>query len=166
MAFWDRVKGELSKAAHEGWDVVREGAKVAAEKSRKGAKVAVEKSETMAKVGKLRYKAHSLHREAEKLFGELGGIVYDMAKPPFENPLSNDEVMKLVEKIKKVEDDAAAIEKEADEAGKKKEASAPAIAEPAKAEGGEAKDEGEESGPSEEADTPGAPGAKEEPSKD
>jgi uncharacterized protein (UPF0335 family) len=114
MAFWERVKEELRKAAQEGWGAVKEGAKIAAEKS-----------EEMAKVGKLRYRTHNLNKQAEKLFADLGGQVYDMAKPPYENPLSNAEVMKLVEDIKKLEEDKTKVEAEIEEVRKKAPAELP-----------------------------------------
>ncbi len=101
MAFWDRVSAELVKAAAEGWEAVKAGTKVAAEKS-----------EEVAKTGKLRYKSHTVHKKADKLFGQLGGIVYDMAEPPFENPLLRADVQKLIEDIKQVELEATAIDEE------------------------------------------------------
>ncbi len=101
MAFWDRVSAELIKAAAEGWEAVKAGTKVAAEKS-----------EEVAKTGKLRYKSHTVHKKADKLFGQLGGIVYDMAEPPFENPLLRADVQKLIEDIKQVELEATAIDEE------------------------------------------------------
>lgn len=101
MAFWDRVSDELKKAAAEGWEAVKAGTKVAAEKS-----------EEVAKTGKLRYKAYSVHKEADKLFGQLGGIVYDMAEPPFENPLLRADVQKLIEEIKQIEQEAVSLEEE------------------------------------------------------
>jgi len=101
MAFWDRVSAELIKAAAEGWEAVKAGTKVAAEKS-----------EEVAKTGKLRYKSHTVHKKADKLFGQLGGIVYDMAEPPFENPLLRADVQKLLEDIKQVELEATAIDEE------------------------------------------------------
>ncbi len=112
MGFWDKVSGELKKAAQEGWGVVKEGAKVAAEKS-----------EVVAKKGKLKYNTYNKHKEAEKLFVNLGGLVYDMAKPPYENPLSNAEVMKVIEEIKKVEEETANMEDEMKQAGHKEESS-------------------------------------------
>jgi hypothetical protein len=114
MAFWERVKEELRKAAQEGWGAVKEGAKIAAEKS-----------EEMAKVGKLKIRTHTLNKQAEKLFADLGGQVYDMAKPPYENPLSNAEVMKLVEEIKKVEEDKGKVEAEIEHVRKKAPAELP-----------------------------------------
>ncbi|GEM_PF-1291749 len=141
MAFWDRVREELKKAAHEGWEAVKGGAKVAAEKS-----------EEVAKTSKLRYKAYTTHKKAEKLFTELGGIVYDLAKPPYENPLSKPEVMKLVEDIKKVEEETAKIEEEIERV-KKRIAARPSeqpAPEEAPAEAGE-KEESSEEGRTEEA---------------
>ncbi len=101
MAFWDRVSEELKRAAAEGWEAVKAGTKVAAEKS-----------EEVAKTGKLRYKSHTVHKKADKLFGQLGGIVYDMAEPPFENPLLRADVQKLIEDIKQAELEATAIDEE------------------------------------------------------
>lgn len=90
MGFWQSVNEELKKAVEEGWTVVKES----------------------ARIGKLRLRIHNLHRRAEKLFAEIGGIVYDMASPPWENPLSRPEVLKLVEEIKKIEEEASALEEE------------------------------------------------------
>lgn len=104
MAFWDQVKGETKKAFEEGWSAVKEGAKIAAEKS-----------EEYTKIGKLKFNIRTLHNQAEKHFTELGGLVYDYAKPPYENPLSNSEVKNLVEAIKEVENEISKMEKEVDE---------------------------------------------------
>ncbi|MBI5599331.1 MAG: hypothetical protein HY890_06275 [Deltaproteobacteria bacterium] len=106
--FWSRVKEDLKKAAQEGWDVVKEGAKVTAEKS-----------EAVAKVVKLRYDVHKCHKRAEKLFCDLGGAVYDMAKPPYENPLSKPDVTRLVEEIKGIEAEAAKLKAEIEAIRKK-----------------------------------------------
>lgn len=108
VSFWVKVREDLKKAAQEGWAAVKDGAKIAAEKS-----------EEVARVGKFRYQAYTSHRQAEKLFTELGGTVYDLAKPPYENPLSNSEVMKLVEDIRKVEEESAELEKKIEEVKKK-----------------------------------------------
>ncbi len=125
MSFWDKVTEELKKAAQGGWEAVRGGAKLA-----------VEKSEEMAKIGKLRYRIYTNHKQAEKLFNELGGMVYEMAKPPYENPLSRPEVTRLIEEIRKVEDEIARLEEEIEnirrggaEAKEEKEAEKPAAEE-------------------------------------
>ncbi len=101
MSFWDKVTEELKRAAQGGWEAVRGGAKLA-----------VEKSEEMAKIGKLRYRIYTNHKQAEKLFNELGGMVYETAKPPYENPLSRPEITRLVEEIRKIEDEIAQLEEE------------------------------------------------------
>ncbi len=132
MSFWDSVNVGLKKAAEQGWTAVRDS----------------------AKVGKNRYNMHTLHKKAEKLFAEIGGVVYDMAKPPYENPLSRPEVLKLIEDVKKVEAESAALEEEIAKTRKKDQkpagtSEAPEKAEPAeKAEedkgGGESKESGKE----------------------
>ena len=101
MPFWERVKDDITKAAKEGWEVAKGGAKIAAGKSKE-----------VAAVGKLRYKAFTNHKKAERLFCDLGGAVYESAKPPHENPLSKSSVMKIVEAIRKLEEEAAKIAEE------------------------------------------------------
>lgn len=97
MGFWNNVNDELKKAVEEGWTAVRDG----------------------AKIGKLRLQLYSLHKKAEGLFAEMGGIVYDMARPPYENPLSRPEVLKLIEDIKKIEEEALRVEEEVKQVRKK-----------------------------------------------
>ncbi len=84
MAFWESVNKELKKAVGE--------------------------VSTVAKTGKQRLKVHNLHKQAEKIFTDLGGLVYDMAKPPYKNPLEDPVAMRLVEEIRKLEEEAALIE--------------------------------------------------------
>ncbi|MEK7679662.1 MAG: hypothetical protein AAB356_05675 [Deltaproteobacteria bacterium] len=90
MGFWDYVNDEMKKAVGQGISAVKEG----------------------AKLGRLKLRVHTLHKKAEGLFAELGGIVYDMARPPLENPLSRPEVIRLVAEIKKIEKEAALLEEE------------------------------------------------------
>ncbi len=97
MSFWNRVNTDLKKAAEFSWTTVKDS----------------------AKIGKLRYQKHNLHKEAGKLFAELGGVVYDMAGSPEENPLKRSEVLKLVEDIKKVEEESSALDEEIVETRKK-----------------------------------------------
>ncbi len=100
MVFWKTVKRDLKKAVEEGWTVVKDGAKVAAEKS-----------EEVAKTGKLKYKAHMLHKDVEKLFADLGGIIYDLANGRSKkNPFSNPEVKRLVKEIAQLENSASSME--------------------------------------------------------
>ncbi|MBI5560021.1 MAG: hypothetical protein HY883_01955 [Deltaproteobacteria bacterium] len=101
MAFLESVREGLKKAAKGGWEAAKGGAKVAAEKGKK-----------VATIEKLRYDAFITHRKAEKLFGELGGAVYELSKPPYENPLSKSEVTKIIEDIRGLEEKAAEVEAE------------------------------------------------------
>ena len=84
MSFWESVNKELKKAVGE--------------------------MSTVAKTGKQRLKVHNLHKQAEKIFTDLGGLIYDMAKPPYENPLEDPVVMRLVEEVRILEEEAARIE--------------------------------------------------------
>ncbi len=97
MAFWDSVNTGLKKAVDEGWTAVRDS----------------------AKIGKSRYKLHTLHKQAETLFAEIGGIVYDMADSKDENPLSRPEVRDLIDDIKRIEAQSADIEVEIEQTREK-----------------------------------------------
>lgn len=90
MGFWEHINQELKKAVEEGWTVVKES----------------------ARIGKLRLNIHNLHRDAEKHFKDIGGIVYEMAADPMENPLHKPEVQRHIGEIKKIETQAAALEDE------------------------------------------------------
>ncbi len=104
MNFLDKVSTGLKKAVDEGWLVVREGAKVAEEKT-KG----------VAKVGKLKYQVYTLQRRAEKYMTEIGGQVYDMSATPSENPLSSPDIIDLVESVKEIEGEIKRLEGEIEE---------------------------------------------------
>lgn len=107
MAFWERVREDLKKAAKESWEVAKSGAKITAAKGKE-----------VAKVEKLRYKAFMTQRRAQGLFSDLGGAVYEMAKPPYENPLSKSEVIKIIEGIRKLEEEVSKVESEIDKTKK------------------------------------------------
>jgi len=106
MGFWDNVNDELKKAVGEGWTAVKEN----------------------AKIGKLRLKANSLHRKADKHFSEIGGKVYEMANRAGEgkpHPLESPDVISLIEEIRATEQEVSEIEalimkmRSREEAGKK-----------------------------------------------
>lgn len=129
MGFWEKVNTELKKTVGEGWTAVRDN----------------------ARIGKLRYHKHSLNKKAEKHFAEIGGIVYDMAKPPWENPLSRPAVLKLIEEIKKVETEIAELEEEIEKTrhGEREEEEGPGVGPEASSEtpaGEEKEKEGAEKG--------------------
>lgn len=90
MKLWDHVNSELKKAVEESWTVVKES----------------------ARIGKLRLKIHNLHKDAERHFKEIGGIVYESAKLPWENPLQKPEVTEHIEAIRKIEAETEALEEE------------------------------------------------------
>lgn len=90
MGFWEHVNQELRRAVEEGWSAVKES----------------------ARIGKLRLRIHNLHRDAERHFKDIGGIVYEMATDPSENPLHKPEVQRHIGEIKKIELQAAALEEE------------------------------------------------------
>ncbi len=97
MAFWDSVNSGLKRAVDEGWAAVRDS----------------------ARIGKSRYKLHTLHKQAETLFAEIGGIVYDMADSKDENPLGRPEVRDLIDDIKRIEAQSADIEVEIEQTREK-----------------------------------------------
>ena len=97
MAFWEKINKELKRAVEDGWTAV---------------KAAAEKTEEVTKTGKQRFKVHGLHKQAERYFADLGGMVYDMAKEPFDNPFDRSEVKRLIEEIREVERQASSIEDE------------------------------------------------------
>ncbi|HBG46606.1 MAG TPA: hypothetical protein DDW94_06390 [Deltaproteobacteria bacterium] len=84
------MNDELKRAMEESWSAVKES----------------------ARIGKLRLRVHNLHKDAERRFKEIGGIVYESAKLPWENPLQKPEVQKAIEEIKKIEAETEAIEDE------------------------------------------------------
>jgi len=98
MGFWENMNDELKLAVEEGWSVVKES----------------------AKIGKLRYRKHTLQKEAEKAFTRIGGIVYEKAKA--ESDPMTPEVEKLISKIKEIEAESEALEKEIETTRKKESA--------------------------------------------
>lgn len=90
MGFWEHVNQELKRAMEEGWSAVKEN----------------------AKAGKLRLNIHNLHKEAEGHFKAVGGIVYEMAHDPSENPLHKPEVQRHIGEIRRIEAETESLEKE------------------------------------------------------
>lgn len=91
MGFWDNVNDEFKKAVEEGWSAVKEN----------------------ARIGKLKYRAHTLRKEAQRHICEVGGIVYDSIKSGrADNPAERPDVTALIEKVKTLERDVDAIEEE------------------------------------------------------
>lgn len=97
MGFWNSVNDELKKAAMEGWSAVKES----------------------AKIGKLKLQIHNLSKKAEKHFNEIGGIVYDLSKQPWENPLTKPEVLRHIDEIKRIEAETEVLKGEIENIRKK-----------------------------------------------
>lgn len=90
MGFWDHVNQELKRAVEEGWTAVKES----------------------ARIGKLRLGIHNLHKDAERHFKDIGGIVYELSIDPSENPLHKPEVQRHIGEIKRIQTQTEALEKE------------------------------------------------------
>lgn len=91
MGFWDNVNDEFKKAVEEGWSAVKEN----------------------ARLGKLKYRGHTLRKEAQRHICEVGGIVYDSIKSGrTDNPAQRPEVTALIEKVRALEAEVDAIEAE------------------------------------------------------
>ena len=91
MGFWDNVNDEFKKAVEEGWSAVKEN----------------------ARIGKLKYRGHTLRKEAQRHICEVGGIIYDSIKSGrTDNPALRPDVTALIEKVKSLERDVDAIEEE------------------------------------------------------
>lgn len=129
MGFWDNVNDELKKAVGESWSAVKEN----------------------AKMGKLRLKANSLHKKAERHFSEIGGKVYEIYNTTGEekaNPLESHEVIRLVEEIRaaeaqvsEIKAEIAKIKRGEESAGRKEAAGKEPPAEEKAEEAGEEKEE-------------------------
>lgn len=103
MGLWEKINGEFKNAVDEGYRAVRDG----------------------VVTGGVRLRLHALKRKARGHLAEIGAVVYDMSKTPWENPLSKPEVQRLIAEIKKIEFEAEMLDEElkkavkADRPGKK-----------------------------------------------
>ncbi|HEY5649519.1 MAG TPA: hypothetical protein VIU33_08470, partial [Nitrospiria bacterium] len=134
MNFWERVKKDLSLAIKEGADLVKQGtsslrseAKTFAQKgassARKGADSVRNEAQRVASLGNLRYKLFRLNQDAQKIFTEIGGRVYEQAKDG-ETDISLDEkTTSLVEKAVKSETEIQGIKDKIKDLSRKKSAS-------------------------------------------
>ena len=108
MTYLDRIKSEIEKTAKESWETVK-----------KKAKKVEAKGEEIAETGKLRYQIFRSHVKAEDLFGKLGAMIYAASKNPLKNPFLKNEVKKVVEILKKTEQEADRLEKKLKNIGKR-----------------------------------------------
>ena len=98
MSLWEKVKLDLQKGIEEGMAAIKEGAAVVKEKA-----------EELTEEGKRRYKIFELKKEVHKELAELGGKVYDLGSK-MENPLLDNEVKAIMEKIQHLEEEMTELE--------------------------------------------------------
>ncbi len=114
MNFWERVRKDLSAAIKEGSDLVKQGtaslrseAKTMAQKgassARKGADSVRGEASRVAHIGNHRYRLFRLNQDAQKLFAEIGGRVYEQAKEGDTQITLDDKTASLIEKGIKTE---------------------------------------------------------------
>lgn len=96
MGFWDNINDELKTAAEEGLRAVRDG----------------------VKAGGLRLRLHNIKRKAHDRLASIGAIVCELEKTPWENPLVNPEIRRLITEIKELEAEAESISDELKATGK------------------------------------------------
>ncbi len=98
MTLWEKVKIDLQKGIEEGMAAIKEGAAVVKEKA-----------EELTEEGKRRYKIFELKKEVHKDLAELGGKVYDL-RSKMENPLLDNEVKTIMERIQHLEEKLTELE--------------------------------------------------------
>lgn len=98
MTLWEKVKIDLQKGIEEGMAAIKEGAAVVKEKA-----------EELTEEGKRRYKIFELKKEVHKDLAELGGKVYDL-RSKMENPLLDNEVKTIMERIQHLEEKLTDLE--------------------------------------------------------
>ena len=95
------------------WDDLKDNMKdwsiTAVEKAEEMSKIAVAKTEEMTRISKVKFEIHQLHREMNKVYENLGKLVFEHTKTEHMASFSgNKDFFKLVNKI---EDLRAKIEK-------------------------------------------------------
>jgi len=98
MSLWEKVKKDLQKGIEEGMAALKEGAAVVKEKA-----------EELTEEGKRRYRIFELKKEVHKELSELGGKVYDLNSKT-ENPMLDNEVGAIIERIKLLEEQIKELE--------------------------------------------------------
>ena len=99
MGFWETLKRDIKKGIDEGLEVFKEGTKAIKQKT-----------ENMTEEIKGKVKAFEIRQKIQVDLTELGGRVYDLSADRRRNPLRDDKVMKIIEKIRKAEARIAKLE--------------------------------------------------------
>ncbi|MEC4685905.1 MAG: hypothetical protein VST71_09275 [Nitrospirota bacterium] len=92
MAFWDKLKKDIKKGFDEGLHAFKEGTTVI--KKRAG---------TLSDDVKKKVKVFELKQKIQVLLTDLGGRVYEVASDKRRNPMTNEKITAIVEKIRKIE---------------------------------------------------------------
>lgn len=123
MKFWERVKKDLSVALKEGSDLVKQGtaslrseaktmAKKGASSARRGADSVREEASRVAKLGNHRYRLFRLNQDAQKIFTEIGGRIYEQTKEGKSGVTLDEETSSLIEKAVKTEEKILALKED------------------------------------------------------
>jgi uncharacterized protein Yka (UPF0111/DUF47 family) len=102
MAFWDKLKKDIKKGLDEGLHAFKEGTTVI--RKRAG---------TLSDDVKKKVKVFELKQKIQVYLTDLGGRVYEVASDKRRNPMTNEKVNAIVEKIKKIEGQIEKIEAKA-----------------------------------------------------
>ncbi|OGQ57535.1 MAG: hypothetical protein A3J24_05555 [Deltaproteobacteria bacterium RIFCSPLOWO2_02_FULL_53_8] len=96
MSFWNNINDELKTATEEGIAALRDG----------------------IRTGGLRLRLHNVKRKIHSHLASIGAVVYELEKTPWENPLSNPQVRRLIADVKRLEAEADSISEDLKAAGK------------------------------------------------
>ncbi len=99
MGFWDTLRKDIRKGIDEGLEAFREGTKALKQKT-----------ETMTEEIRNKVKAFEIRQKIQVDLTELGGRVYDLSSDKRKNPLRDEKVIKIIEKIRKAEERIAKLE--------------------------------------------------------
>lgn len=108
MNFWENVKKDLEKGLKEGIQVVKESATTVKLKA-----------EELTGEGRKRYRIYEIKTKVQKELSELGGKVYDLTGKK-KNPMVDNTVKNIIERVKKLEAQIVKLESKAKTASKKK----------------------------------------------
>ena len=110
--FWKKVREAVQGAAEDGAEALKEGAAAVADRAPKMASAVAGKSRDALRIADLRIQIHRSNIQAEQLFSELGGRVYEVLGKGV-GPVGDDpEARSLVEKVRVLEKDIEDAERQ------------------------------------------------------
>lgn len=84
MGFLGKVNNEIQDAANETWVVIKDG----------------------ARIGNLKLRLYTLQKSSRRLFADIGALVYAASNTPWDNPLSQPEILRLIADAGRLEAEA------------------------------------------------------------